>query len=120
MKILIVDDNAFILETVQRMLVDQPYEVVVKESSFDAMRYLEDGEPCDFVITDLVMPYADGGEFSQYVRKRRPDVPILAITGDDRNTLEQRQDVAQMEVDDILMKPLQKDVLLATIDQLMT
>jgi PAS domain S-box-containing protein len=47
----------------------------------DALEALEDGEPCDVIISDYQMPIMDGMQFLKAVRKRWPDLPFIFLTG---------------------------------------
>ena len=117
MKILLVDDNAFILEVIQRMLDGQNHDITLKNSVDDAIKALQDS-PHDLVITDIVMPEKDGTKLAQYVKAQQPEIPVIAITGGIENAVEDYAFYAEMFADAVLTKPLQKDQLIETITRL--
>ncbi len=118
MRILIVDDNQFILEVIQKMLSDEPHELFTENNVDDAISFIESNENCDLVITDIVMPEKDGTKLAQYVKKHSPSIPVLAITGGVENAVEDYAIYAEMFADEVLKKPLKKDELIETINRL--
>jgi len=118
MKILVVDDNQFILEVIQRMLSHEDHEIFTENSVDDAIAFIEASGPCDLVITDIVMPEKDGTKLALYVKKHTPAVPVLAITGGIENAVDDYAIYAEMFADEVLKKPLQKESLIETINRL--
>jgi CheY-like chemotaxis protein len=84
MRILIVDDEEEILRLMRRTLED--YDTVEAHNGEEALAMLEE-LPVDLVITDIRMPDMDGYQLLKVIRKRFPDVRVLAmsgaVTGDD-------------------------------------
>ena len=80
-RILFVDDEAPIRHTGQAVLQSQGYEVVVAEDGLDALQCLSGPLP-ELLITDLRMPNMSGFELLAVVRKRFPQIPSLAISGE--------------------------------------
>ena len=117
MKILVVDDNQFILEVIQQMLEGQGYELFPKNNVDDAIAHLE-GDPCNLVITDIVMPEKDGTKLAQYVKAKTPEIPVLAITGGVENAVQDYAHYAEMFADKVLIKPLKKEELIDVINEL--
>ena len=79
-RILIVEDDPAVLGACCRILrmegVD-PWTAVNAEDAFDLIQV----EPFDLVLTDLKMPGRDGLALAAAVRKIRPGLPVLAMTG---------------------------------------
>lgn len=117
MKILLVDDNAFILEVIQRMLDGENHEITPKFNVDEAVTALNEAS-FDLVITDIVMPEKDGVKLVQYVKAKKPQIPVIAITGGVENAVEDYAHYANMFADEVLTKPLQKDRLIETITRL--
>lgn len=119
MKLVIVDDDLFILETIQRMLADQGHEITALNNVDDAIAHLErDGVVCDLVITDVVMPEKDGLKLAQFVKAQKPEIPVLAITAGVENALDDYAYMAEMFADAVMTKPLKKDSFIEKINAL--
>ena len=84
MKLLVVDDEAPILELFKRFLEPLGYEVSTFSDSREAARRVE-AEKFDGVVLDAMMPNLDGFELAERIRTSRSNsnVPIVMITGYD-------------------------------------
>ena len=81
-RVLVVDDEAFVLETTREALRDSGYRVLVAEDGEAALRQVEEtNEAVDVVITDLRMPNVDGLALIRTLRARYPNLPIIAASG---------------------------------------
>jgi len=78
-RILVVDDEAAVRETATAILATQGYEVVTAVDGFDGLVQLRRSLP-DIIISDLSMPNMSGFEFLSVVRKRFPQVSVIAIS----------------------------------------
>ncbi|NLX13681.1 MAG: response regulator, partial [Phycisphaerales bacterium] len=79
-KILVVDDEEVICRGVQRILSGKGFEVVTSTDSPAALR-LAVAEDFAAVLLDLKMPRMDGIQFVQELRKAKPTVPVIFVTG---------------------------------------
>lgn len=79
-KILIVDDEPFVRESMARILERAGYTVTVSESAGEGMKAYQEGRP-DVVITDVIMPGEDGVAFIRQLRASGCQTPIVAISG---------------------------------------
>jgi len=68
-------------ETVAAMLRELGNQVVEAEAGDAALAILDRGDPVDIMIADIVMPGLQGGALASEARRRRPDLPVLLITG---------------------------------------
>jgi CheY-like chemotaxis protein len=68
--IIVVEDDPFQLETVQEVLAVAGHVVRGTERGSVALRWLEEGEPCDLLIIDLAMPEMDGPSLHRTVKQR--------------------------------------------------
>ena len=80
-RVLVVDDEPIILQTMSAILETQGFVVRVAEDGFAALVTLRDTAP-DIIISDLRMPNMSGFEFLSIVRRRFPHIPIIAISGE--------------------------------------
>jgi CheY-like chemotaxis protein len=79
-RILVVDDEPIIREMLQSILGEDGYEVSTAENGLDALFQLRSMIPA-VIISDLNMPEMSGFEFLSVVRRRFPDIPVLAVSG---------------------------------------
>ena len=79
-RILIVDDYPSIRETMARLLIAVGYEVSTAEHGFSALLQLKRIAP-DLILSDLNMPQMSGFEFLSVVRRRFPQVLVVAMSG---------------------------------------
>jgi two-component system, cell cycle response regulator CpdR len=102
-RILIAEDEASLREFVQRALGHQGHTVVAVRDGAEALHALQDGEPFQLLLTDIVMPIMDGIALSLKVAKDFPDLPILLMTG----YAAERQRAYNLEnlIHDVISKP---------------
>ncbi|MFC4172701.1 response regulator [Microvirga sp. GCM10011540] len=81
MKILVVEDDAFVREMAVAGLEDAGFEVVEAASGGEALRLLHAGITVDALLTDIRMPEANGWEVAKACRERFPDLPVVYVTG---------------------------------------
>ena len=81
-KLLIIDDNEEVLISLYNYFIAKNFDVTSASNGLDALKLIESGqEVFDLIITDLVMPTVSGVGIISIVKKKTPDVPIIAITG---------------------------------------
>lgn len=102
-KILLVEDDTFILEMYATKLLNFGYDVVTAMDGSEALKVAKEKRP-DFILLDLVLPSMDGFEVLKEL-KSMPDtksIPVVLLTN-----LGERRDVAQglkLGADDYLIK----------------
>src|SRR6476620_10720729 len=79
-RILVVEDDATVRLTISNLLRDQGYDVSIAIDGFDALLRLEQKIP-DLVLSDLNMPQMSGFELLSVVRRRFPEVLVVASSG---------------------------------------
>jgi CheY-like chemotaxis protein len=79
-RILIVDDDQSIRATVAMLLIAHGYEISRAEDGFDALLQMKGRVP-ELVISDLNMPHMSGFEFLSVIRRRFPQVLVIAMSG---------------------------------------
>ncbi len=80
MRILVVDDNADVLESMALMLQSAGHETETTNDGRKALA-MHDRQPADLLITDLFMPGTDGFETNAQFRARWPHMKIVAMSG---------------------------------------
>ena len=80
LRILVVDDEQPVRETLAEMLIAVNHEVELAGSGHEAVQKMRT-EGFDFVFTDLAMPEMDGWETARMIRKGWPNVRIVLVTG---------------------------------------
>ena len=80
-RIMLVDDDAEVLEAMDEMLEASGYAVESFSSTAPALSHLEHGKPADLLITDLSMPDTDGLALIREAQRRWPGMPSILLTG---------------------------------------
>ncbi len=81
LRILLVDDDELIRESVAPMLEMLGHVVATAPGGAPALRLLEAGEPVDLLILDMNMPGMNGGEALPLILALRPGLPVILATG---------------------------------------
>jgi putative two-component system response regulator len=79
-KVLVIDDEAVVREVIAAMLEGSGYEVVCAATAAEALELFSD-ESIRVAITDVHMPDGSGLELLETMRIRRPNLPIVLVTG---------------------------------------
>jgi CheY-like chemotaxis protein len=80
-RILVVDNEPIVLQTSAAILHEHGYDVRTAVDGFDALAKLRRALP-DLIISDLKMPNMSGFEFLSLVRRRFPQIPVIAVSGE--------------------------------------
>ncbi len=81
-RLLIIDDNKEILTALTDFLSKKKYDVVSASDGLDGLKLIEtEQQGFDLIITDLVMPNISGVGLISIIKKKFPDLPVIAITG---------------------------------------
>lgn len=78
-RILVVDDEPLVCDSVELMLTFDGHTVQTAASGSEALAHLE-GKPFDLVITDYAMPHMRGDELARRIKQRHPALPVVMIT----------------------------------------
>ena len=113
--ILIIDDNEDLRETLVAVLEDEGYKIVVASYGVSGAQLFAESRP-DLVVTDLIMPNANGFETIRQIRSIDPYARILAMSG---GSLMNKDDylatAAALGAMSVLPKPFEIDQLLAAV-----
>jgi DNA-binding response OmpR family regulator len=115
-RVLVVEDDDAIAQVLTRSLRMEGYEVRVAEDGIVALEQAHGFLP-DLVVLDLGLPGMDGLEVARELRNRDDDVPILVLTA--RDAVESRVEGLDAGADDYLVKPFERQELLARLRALL-
>ena len=80
-QVLVIDDESFILDLLQSILIQFGYDVKVACDGREGIEVFETEHDLDLVITDIRMPWMDGNAVARHIRNSdRSDIPIIAIS----------------------------------------
>ena len=116
MKILVVDDERAVRESLRRALELEGYEIELADDGLAALAALEGDEP-DAMILDVLMPGLDGLEVARRVRREGSRLPILMLTA--RVEVDDRVAGLDAGADDYVTKPFALEELLARVRALL-
>jgi two-component system response regulator MprA len=112
MRILVVDDDRAVRDSLRRSLEYNGYEVALANDGVEALARINGLAP-DALIVDVMMPRLDGIETTKALRAAGNDLPILVLTA--RDTVGDRVDGLDAGADDYLPKPFALEELLARL-----
>jgi DNA-binding response OmpR family regulator len=110
--ILLIDDEARMLDLISLYLTSRSYNCIKYTSSLDAIQYLE-SHPVDLILLDVMMPELNGWDACRIIRKKW-DYPIIMLTA-----RSDKPDVVKglgIGADDYISKPFDGDELVARIE----
>ncbi|KAB1504105.1 response regulator transcription factor [Corynebacterium sp. 320] len=110
MKILVVDDDQAVRDSLRRSLSFNGYDVVLATDGEEALAMIEEEHP-DLAILDVMMPKLDGLQVCRELRSDGDDLPILLLTA--RDAVSERVAGLDAGADDYLPKPFALEELLA-------
>lgn len=118
MKIIIIEDDIVIRESLKEILEINKYEVITIDSGINLMKIINEFHP-DVLITDIIMPDKDGIEIIIEAKKTYPDIVLIAISGGGRIDSESYLNTAKyLGADATLKKPFTHGQLLDLIKNL--
>jgi two-component system response regulator MprA len=115
-RILVVDDDRAVRESLRRSLAFNGYTVDLAEDGVEALDAIANERP-DAVVLDVMMPRLDGLEVCRQLRSTGDDLPILVLTA--RDSVSERVSGLDAGADDYLPKPFALEELLARLRALL-
>lgn len=116
MRILVVDDDRAVRESLRRSLSFNGYSVELAVDGIDALEKVAAARP-DALVLDVMMPRLDGLEVCRRLRSTGDDLPILVLTA--RDSVSERVSGLDAGADDYLPKPFALEELLARLRALL-
>ncbi len=111
-KILVIDDERSIRNTLKEILEYEKYKVEVAETGMEGIKLLEE-QKFDIVLCDIKMPEMDGVEVLEKVVEKWPQLPVVMISG--HGNIDTAVDAIKKGAYDFIEKPLDLNRLLITI-----
>lgn len=111
--VLIVDDEASILQSLSGLLSDEGFEVITAPNGYEALKIIDTESP-DLVLLDIWMPGIDGIETLKEIKKDNPFIQVVIITG--HGTIETAVKATKLGAFDFIEKPLSIDKVIVAIN----
>ena len=116
-KVLVVDDEADVRDVIKLQLEQRGLNVLEAVDGQNAIDILKSGSNMmnvGVILCDIRMPKVNGVECIEFIRKEAPGIPIVVITGYPDTEL--ASELLKKGVKDYLVKPVEKEKLLAVVD----
>ena len=113
-RLLILDEDRIILQSLSQFLRREGYEVATSDSVDDALNILDAGQT-GVLLADVNMPGVRPGEFLRDLRRRFPHVVVLVITG--YGSIEGAVEATKMGAFDYLTKPIVDDEIRVVVEK---
>ena len=107
-KVLVVDDDAVVGKSFNRVLSKKGYLVTTVDNAQEALKQVRE-QSFDVVFTDIRMPGMDGVELAEQLKARQPWIPVVIITG--YGTTENESRAKAAGVTDFMRKPLSPEMI---------
>lgn len=116
--ILLVEDEVTVRETYKMILEEAGYRVIEAFDGEDALdRFMEHRSEVDFVVSDVIMPNIDGKALCEKIRKIRPDMKVLFMSGYTKENLAERGIL--VDETGFMTKPVKPFELLKTVREML-
>lgn len=102
-KILIIDDEPVICNTLKALLESYDYQVITAFNGAEGIECFTAESP-DMIISDINMPVMNGFEVCEYIRKHNAEIPVIVLSG--LGTIDQAMQAIQLGAWDFLTKPI--------------
>jgi CheY-like chemotaxis protein len=113
-RILVVDDNQDLCETMRLLLEREGYEVRCASDGVTAMAMLHEWE-ADILITDLFMPDYDGFEVIAAMRQEHPATRVIVMSGEPFSKVDYLDTAKLAGAHEVLRKPVHPEDLFAVL-----
>lgn len=120
-KILVGEDSSIIINLTKNVLAFENYQMKAAKNGKQVLEMLGN-EDFDLILMDITMPIMDGVQCTKEIRNlpdpKKSKLPIIAITGNAANYTP--EDFRRLGFDDFIQKPLDYDVVLATVKKFLS
>ena len=117
-KILIVENDNDVLESIKLLLENEGFPVLEAADGQNAIYILNSGDNMvniEVILSDIQMPKVNGVEWIQYLKEHAPGIPIVAITASGYAVM--AADLLRKGVKKYLVKPVENEKLLAVVKE---
>jgi len=118
-KIMIVDDEEDVREAIKLQLEGKKFQILEAENGEEAINKMKEADHMihvGLILCDIRMPKVDGVECIDYLKANAPGIPIVVITA--FPDTEMATSLLKKGVQDYLVKPVNKEKLISTVDKL--
>lgn len=117
-KIMVVDDEKSILDSIEEFLKDYGYTVTTFSNGAEAFEeFKKSPDEFDLVITDMTMPHMTGDKLSAGILKIKKDIPIILCTGYNENISKDK--ALELGIKQYIQKPIDSEELVSLIRELL-
>ncbi len=116
-KLLVIDDEQIVLDSVKRILSKESYNLTLTTKSREGLK-LALSEDFDLILTDIKMPEIGGMRVLRDIKREKPETPVVILTG--YATVQSAVGAMKLGASDYLEKPFLPDVLLRTIEKVIS
>lgn len=114
-KILVVDDDTVMLKLMGKLIQENTsYDLVATNNPLEGLKLATQNE-FDLVITDMKMPYVDGIELLEAVKRERADVPVIVMSA--YSSLETSREAMHKGASDYIIQPVKREQMLVAIEK---
>jgi DNA-binding NtrC family response regulator len=113
-KLLLVDDDAWLLESMAQWLSDQGFRVATAKTIAQAQKQLQQNS-FDLCLADVCLEREDGFNLLKWIRQHRPDLPVVMMTG--YGSPDAAVDAVSAGAFDLLTKPIIDQELLTALNR---
>jgi len=118
-RVLVIEDEEDVRKVLRLHLESAGYNVLEAENGEVGINTLRSGDNMvnvDVILCDIRMPKGDGAQCVEYLRKEVPGIPVVMVTG--YPDTEMAISFLSKGVKDYLVKPVEKEKLLAVVDKI--
>jgi two-component system cell cycle sensor histidine kinase/response regulator CckA len=119
-RVLLVEDEDTVRAVAERALVRQGYDVTTASDGEEGLETLvrtyDEGGKFDLIVSDVVMPTMDGPTMAREIRARRPEMPLLFMSGYAEETLRREIDIPNMH---FLPKPFSVQQIVSAVENVL-
>ena len=113
--VLIVEDEPFSAKYLIGVLKKTKINILTANNAHEAIELIESGKPIDIILMDVKLPGINGLEATTIIKKKRPDIKIIAQTA--YATTNDYQTAIEAGCDDYISKPIKKELLISKINE---